>query len=148
MQRVSQPFGPSLSFFTLGEPKEKSQPNARRNPSELFALAALPAGADVDVEGMSEDETRTARIGRVYPDAAPDDHGDLTANGQTQTRTLLLVALELLETVEDHLLLVGRDARTGIGHREKHLAVLLVDPGAMLPSEVNFPALVSRLIRI
>ena len=63
MQRVNQPFGPSLSFFAHGEPKEKSQPNERRNPSELFALAALPAGADV--EGMSEDETRTARIVRV-----------------------------------------------------------------------------------
>ncbi len=79
---------------------------------------------------MGEDETRTARIGRVDPDAAPDDHGDLAADGQAQARAFLLVAVEFLETVEDHLLLVERDARTGIGHREEHFIVLLVDHDA------------------
>ena len=74
MQRGNQPFGPNLSFFALGEPKEKSQPNARGNPPKLFALAALPTGTDAD--GMGEDESRTVSVGRIDPDAAPEDQGD------------------------------------------------------------------------
>ena len=68
---------------------------------------------------MGKDKTRTGGIGRIDPDAATEDHGYLAADGKAEARALLLVAIEFLETVEDHL-----------------------------PWEVNLPALVSRLIRI
>lgn len=76
---------------------------------------------------MGEDKAGAARIGRIDPDAAAEDHGDLTADGQSQSGTLLLVAVEFLEAVEDHLLLVERNAGTGVGHREEHLVLFGTD---------------------
>ena len=75
---------------------------------------------------MGKDKTRTGGIGRIDPDAATEDHGYLAADGKAEARAFLLVAVEFLETVEDHLLFVERNAGARIGYRKEHFAVCLV----------------------
>ncbi len=100
---------------------------------------------------MGKDKTRTGRaqVGSTQM-LATEDHGYLAADGKAEARALLLVAIEFLETVEDHLLFVERNTGARIGYRKEHFAVCLVYLHAECdtPLEVNLPALVSRLIRI
>ncbi len=54
-------------------------------------------------------------------DLAPQQPCDLPADGQTEAGTAVLATgrpVRLLERLEDHQHLAGRDPDTGVGHRE------------------------------